>query len=136
MARYKKEVKISEISAKGKNRVRKRFGDIVVFEMDTDREKLMLQKFQEIDDMKVDKQLRNILIAHSSLTIFTNVRVDVEDEEFMAILTDTPTDLANAIMEVEMMIAERTSRVLQQIEHTRLLAKLKSMTPADGETIE
>lgn len=136
MARYKKEVKISDISTRGKNRVRKRFGEIVVFEMDTDREKLMLQKFQEIDDMGVDKDIRNILIAHSSLTIFTNVRVDVTDEEFMAILKDTPTDLANAIMEVEMMIAERTNSVLQQIEHTRLLAKLKAMTPTDGETIE
>lgn len=136
MARYKKEVKISDISAKGKNRVRKRFGDIVVFEMDTDREKLMLQKFQEIDDLKVDKNMRNILIAHSSLTIFTNVRVDVADEEFMEILKDTPLDLANAIMEVEMMIAERTSTVVQQIEHTRLLAKLKAMIPADGEPIE
>lgn len=127
MARYKKEVRLSEISEKGKNKVRKRFGDIVVFEMDNDREKVILQKFHEIEKMELDQKAKDLLLIHSSIIIFTNIRIDVEDEEFAQIVQDMPLDLKGAILEIQMMIANSITSVTQQIEHARVMAQFKEM---------
>lgn len=127
MARYKKEVRLSEISEKGKNKVRKRFGDIVVFEMDNDREKAVLQKFHEIEKMELDQKAKDLLLIHSSIIIFTNIRIDVEDEEFAQIVQDMPLDLKGAILEIQMMIANSITSVTQQIEHARVMAQFKEM---------
>lgn len=127
MARYKKEVRLSEISEKGKNKVRKRFGDIVVFEMDNDREKAILQKFHEIEKMELDQKAKDLLLIHSSIIIFTNIRIDVEDEEFAQIVQDMPLDLKGAILEIQMMIANSITSVTQQIEHARVMAQFKEM---------
>lgn len=127
MARYKKEVRLSEISEKGKNKVRKRFGDIVVFEMDNDREKTILQKFHEIEKMELDQKAKDLLLIHSSIIIFTNIRIDVEDEEFAQIVQDMPLDLKGAILEIQMMIANSITSVTQQIEHARVMAQFKEM---------
>ena len=127
MARYKKEVRLSEISEKGKNKVRKRFGDIVVFEMDNDREKAILQKFHEIERMELDQKAKDLLLIHSSIIIFTNIRIDVEDEEFAQIVQDMPLDLKGAILEIQMMIANSITSVTQQIEHARVMAQFKEM---------
>ena len=127
MARYKKEVRLSEISEKGKNKVRKRFGDIVVFEMNNDREKAILQKFHEIEKMELDQKAKDLLLIHSSIIIFTNIRIDVEDEEFAQIVQDMPLDLKGAILEIQMMIANSITSVTQQIEHARVMAQFKEM---------
>lgn len=127
MARYKKEVRLSEISEKRKNKVRKRFGDIVVFEMDNDREKTILQKFHEIEKMELDQKAKDLLLIHSSIIIFTNIRIDVEDEEFAQIVQDMPLDLKGAILEIQMMIANSITSVTQQIEHARVMAQFKEM---------
>lgn len=135
MARYKKEVRLSEISEKGKNKVRKRFGDIVVFEMDNDREKAILQKFHEIEKMELDQKAKDLLLIHSSIIIFTNIRIDVEDEEFAQIVQDMPLDLKGAILEIQMMIAHSITSVTQQIEHARVMAQFKEMVsskPSDS----
>lgn len=135
MARYKKEVRLSEISEKGKNKVRKRFGDIVVFEMDNDREKAILQKFHEIEKMELDQKAKDLLLIHSSIIIFTNIRIDVEDEEFAQIVQDMPLDLKGAILEIQMMIANSITSVTQQIEHARVMAQFKEMVsskPSDS----
>lgn len=135
MARYKKEVRLSEISEKGKNKVRKRFGDIVVFEMDNDREKVILQKFHEIEKMELDQKAKDLLLIHSSIIIFTNIRIDVEDEEFAQIVQDMPLDLKGAILEIQMMIANSITSVTQQIEHARVMAQFKEMVsskPSDS----
>lgn len=135
MARYKKEVRLSEISEKGKNKVRKRFGDIVVFEMDNDREKAILQKFHEIENMELDQKAKDLLLIHSSIIIFTNIRIDVEDEEFAQIVQDMPLDLKGAILEIQMMIANSITSVTQQIEHARVMAQFKEMVsskPSDS----
>lgn len=135
MARYKKEVRLSEISEKGKNKVRKRFGDIVVFEMDNDREKTILQKFHEIEKMELDQKAKDLLLIHSSIIIFTNIRIDVEDEEFAQIVQDMPLDLKGAILEIQMMIANSITSVTQQIEHARVMAQFKEMVsskPSDS----
>lgn len=135
MARYKKEVRLSEISEKGKNKVRKRFGDIVVFEMDNDREKAVLQKFHEIEKMELDQKAKDLLLIHSSIIIFTNIRIDVEDEEFAQIVQDMPLDLKGAILEIQMMIANSITSVTQQIEHARVMAQFKEMVsskPSDS----
>lgn len=135
MARYKKEVRLSEISEKGKNKVRKRFGDIVVFEMDNDREKAVLQKFHEIEKMELDQKAKDLLLIHSSIIIFTNIRIDVEDEEFAQIVQDMPLDLKGAILEIQMMIAHSITSVTQQIEHARVMAQFKEMVsskPSDS----
>lgn len=127
MARYKREVRLSEISEKSKNQVRKRFGDIVVFEMDGDREKVMLQKFHEIERMELEKKVKDVVLIHSAITIFTNIRIDVEDEQFVKILEDMPMDLKGAILEIQMMIADSIHTVTQQIEHARVMAQFKEM---------
>ena len=135
MARYKKEVRLSEISEKGKNKVRKRFGDIVVFEMDNDREKAVLQKFHEIEKMELDQKAKDLLLIHSSIIIYTNIRIDVEDEEFAQIVQDMPLDLKGAILEIQMMIANSITSVTQQIEHARVMAQFKEMVsskPSDS----
>ena len=135
MARYNIEVRLSEISEKGKIKVRKRFGDIVVFEMDNDREKAVLQKFHEIEKMELDQKAKDLLLIHSSINIYTNIRIDVEDEEFAQIEQDMPFDLKGAILEIQMMIANSITSVTQQIEHARVMAQFKEMVsskPSDS----
>lgn len=127
MARYKREVRLSEISEKGKNQVRKRFGDIVVFEMDNDREKMMLQKFHEIEQMELEQKVKEVVLIHSAITIFTNIRIDVEDQQFIKILESMSADLKGAILEIQMMIANSITTITQQIEHARTMAQFKEM---------
>ena len=103
--------------------------------MDNDREKAVLQKFHEIEKMELDQKAKDLLLIHSSIIIFTNIRIDVEDEEFAQIVQDMPLDLKGAILEIQMMIAHSITSVTQQIEHARVMAQFKEMVsskPSDS----
>lgn len=123
MARYKKEVKLSQIGTEV-NKVRKRFGNIVVFEMNTGREQKIIEKIIEISSMDIPKEKKEILNLHASLTIFTNIRVDVDDENFIKIMADMPSDLKLAIFEVQSMLSDGSLRMKKNIENMMKSAQL------------
>lgn len=131
MARYKKEVKLSQI-AKETNKVRKRFGDIVVFEMDSNREKMIVDKIIEISSMDIPKSKKDILNIHASLIIFTNIRVDVDDESFINILGNMPGDLKKAVFEVQAVLAEGAEVMKGQIENIMKTQKLSAIIEEVG----
>lgn len=131
MARYKKEVKLSQI-AKETNKVRKRFGDIVVFEMNSSREKMIIEKVSEIALMDIPKSKKDILNIHASLIVFSNIRVDVDDELFVQIIEDMPQDLKLAIFEIQTILAEGAETMKKHIESIMKTEKLNSTLKEAG----
>ena len=122
-----KQVKLSDIASKQKYTVRKQFGNIVVYEMDAYREKKLMETLHQVEALKLTDEQREILYIHSVIIIFTNIRVDVEDDKFAEIITNMPEPLRQAIIEIQGLITEGISSLINQIETERKLAQFNEM---------
>ena len=122
-----KQVKLSDIASKQTYRVRKQFGNIVVYEMDAYREKKLMETLHQVEALKLTDEQREILYIHSVIIIFTNIRVDVEDDKFAEIITNIPEPLRQAIIEIQGLITEGISSLINQIETERKLAQFNEM---------
>lgn len=122
-----KQVKLSDIASKQTYTVRKQFGNIVVYEMDAYREKKLMETLHQVEALKLTDEQREILYIHSVIIIFTNIRVDVEDDKFAEIITNMPEPLRQAIIEIQGLITESISSLINQIETERKLAQFNEM---------
>lgn len=122
-----KQVKLSDIASKQTYRVRKQFGNIVVYEMDAYREKKLMETLQHVESLQLTDEQREILYIHSVIIIFTNIRVDVDDDKFAEIITTMPEPLRQAIIEIQGLITEGISSLVNQIETERKLAQFNEM---------
>ncbi len=122
-----KQVKLSDIASKQTYTVRKQFGNIVVYEMDAYREKKLMETLHQVEALKLTDEQREILYIHSVIIIFTNIRVDVEDDKFAEIITNMPEPLRQAIIEIQGLITEGISSLINQIETERKLAQFNEM---------
>ena len=122
-----KQVKLSDIASKQTYTVRKQFGNIVVYEMDAYREKKLMETLHQVEALKLTDEQREILYIHSVIIIFTNIRVDVEDDKFAEIITNMPEPLRQAIIEIQGLITEGISSLVNQIETERKLAQFNEM---------
>lgn len=122
-----KQVKLSDIASKQTYTVRKQFGNIVVYEMDAYREKKLMETLHQVEALKLTDEQREILYIHSVIIIFTNIRVDVDDDKFAEIITNMPEPLRQAIIEIQGLITEGISSLINQIETERKLAQFNEM---------
>lgn len=122
-----KQVKLSDIASKQTYTVRKQFGNIVVYEMDAYREKKLMETLHQVEALKLTDEQREILYIHSVIIIFTNIRVDVDDDKFAEIITNMPEPLRQAIIEIQGLITESISSLINQIETERKLAQFNEM---------